>query len=268
MGNLTTKHVNETIQKISPEGKQIDSPLKIIKDQEIDNDMPFIRADAYNGDPYEILGNVIEVREIKGKCPNKLNDPGVIIEFSPDKIIGAVAKESTKIKEPIKRESIVVDAKGVVSLSFLNYLKTSVDEQSTFSIMVFDQNGGIVDRGTQGWVDARRQWEENNKKLFDTEKICYLFAIVGFVQKYVMRKRYTKFQVGANAGVYGLNINGELYTSNEDYTLDILYGLHTVVLKRPSSTKSGMAEGESETLTVQDKALIKSLTAQVVKQKR
>lgn len=49
-----------------------------------------------------------------------------------------------------------------------------------------------------------------------------------------MGKKYIKFEARAKGGAYGLNINGEISTSTEEYSLDIRFGLTPAILKRPS----------------------------------
>jgi hypothetical protein len=78
-------------------------------------------------------------------------------------------------------------------------------------------------------------WKQQNRHLLDDDEICYIFAVIGFVQKYVIRNTYRKSEAKTKTGASGVNIDGALYTSFEDYPLDIRYGLHPVVLKRPGA---------------------------------
>jgi len=195
------------------------------------SNMVYIDADAFIGNPYALLGSVIEIRKVDGKCPANIND--ALIEFSPYSIQGWEIDETSKIKEPIKRQSIMIDQSLSLEIGVLAYLSTQLKNDASFSIMVFDQAAGVINRQLKSWNDGVEAWKTANKELLADPEICYIYAVIGFVQKYVIRKKYTKFDVKAKGGAFGVNLNGQLYTSSEDYSLDVRYGLQPVILKRP-----------------------------------
>ncbi len=238
MGDNSTEHINDAMNKqVTEKPEKIPSAQDVSRFMGLESNVAYIEADSFSGNPYALLGTVIEVRKQNGVCPDKLNSTGVVPEFSAFKIPGIKVDEGSKIKEPIKRQSILVDQKLALDVSFLNYLSTQLDGESSFSLLVFDQAGGLVDRDDASWADGVNKWKTDNQELFDDEEICYLFAVIGFVQKYVIRKTYKKFDAKAKGGAFGVNIEGSLYTSSEDYSLDIRYGLQPVILKRPSATR-------------------------------
>ncbi|MBW8684942.1 hypothetical protein [Chitinophaga rhizophila] len=245
MGNNSTEHINEAMNKDVAESKTVPSASEAQKMLALQNNMLYIGADAYVGNPYALLGTVLEIRKTKEDCPTIANTDNASIEFSPFKIPGVLIDESSKIKEPIKRQSILVDQKLSVEVGFLNYLSGEFEGESSFSLMVFDQAAGLVNRDDDSWTKGVQSWMADNKtNVLDDPAVCYVYAVIGFVQKYIIRRKYTKFTAGAKGGAFGVNLNGQLYTSSEDYSLDIRYGLQTVILKRPAATKSLFADND------------------------
>ena len=63
-------------------------------------------------------------------------------------------------------------------------------------------------------------WIQQNDSIINDPEICHLLVVTGMVQKNIIRKKYKKFEVKAKGGAYGLSVNGNLYTSTEDYSLE------------------------------------------------
>lgn len=239
MGKNSTEHINEAMNNEVAESKKVPSVMEAQKMLALQNNMLYVGADAYIGNPYALLGTVLEIRKTTEDCPTIANTANASIEFSAFKIPGIEIDETSKIKEPIKRQSILVDQKLAVELNFLNYLAGEFEGESSFSLMVFDQATGLVNRDTDSWNKGVQSWLADNKTaVLDDPSVCYVYAVIGFVQKYIIRRKYTKFTAGVKGGAFGVNLNGQLYTSSEDYSLDVRYGLQTVILKRPQTTKS------------------------------
>jgi hypothetical protein len=239
MGNNSTEHINEAMNEQVAEAKNVPSVIEAQKMLALQNNMLYVGADAYIGNPYALLGTVLEIRKTQDDCPTVANTENASIEFSAFKIPGIVIDETSKIKEPIKRQSIMVDQKLSLEVGFLNYLAAEFEGESSFSLMVFDQATGLVNRDNDSWNKGVQSWMADNKvSILEDPAVCYVYAVIGFVQKYIIRRKYKKFTVGAKGGAFGVNLNGQLYTSAEDYSLDVRYGLQTVILKRPAVTKS------------------------------
>lgn len=202
---------------------------------------------------------MIQIRKINGTCPNILNDPDFKFEFTISPIPNIKIDEASKLKEPILRSSIIVDKNLSLNISFLSYLSAQLDAKSFFSLMVFDQATGLVNVHDNGWTTSVKQWKEENQDLITDPDICYLFVITGFVQKNIIRKKYIKFEAGTKGGAYGVNINGELSTSTEEYSLDMRFGLTPGILKRPEA-KYGLPKTLNEGSTKFERELFSSLT--------
>ena len=167
-----------------------------------------------------------------------------------------------------------MDSKLAASVSFLNYLSSELTANTSFSLIVFDQAAGLIDTLDKDWRSGLENWKKENKDLIDDDQICYLFAVAGFIQKNIVRKKYERYTGQAKGGAFGVNINGELSTGTEDYSLDIKFGLTPIVIKRPAAgidgKKMGMA-GEKAPSVKPSKAelqLFMSWTGAVLKNKQ
>lgn len=257
--NNDTKHINDAMNNNVSEKTNVATKEEAAKKLKIDDQTAYIEADAFVANPYSLLGRVIQIRKINGTCPNTLNDPDYKFEFTISPIPNIKIDEASKLKEPILRNSIIVDKQLSLNVSFFSYLSPQLDAKSFFSLMVFDQSCGLVDVHDNSWTNSVKQWKEENQDVIKDPDVCYLFAITGFVQKNIVRKKYIKFEAGAKGGAYGININGELSTSTEEYSLDIRFGLTPSILKRPES-KYDFTKTLDVNPTLLEKQLFGSLT--------
>jgi hypothetical protein len=234
--NHTTQQINESMNGEVADKKPVPSKQEALSSLKIEERKAYIEADAYVADPYALLGQVIQVRKSNdGQCPTSFNDPSANLEFTPVPIKRKI-NENSKLKKPEIRSQIIVDQSLATSVSFLSYLSAQLNSKSIFSITLYDQAAGLIDTHDEEWPDNLRQWKTDNHDLFVDPQICYLFVVTGFIQKNLIRKKYIKFEAGAKGGAYGINVNGELATSTEEYSLDIWFGLEPAILKRPDPT--------------------------------
>nr|WP_299486261.1 hypothetical protein [uncultured Allomuricauda sp.] len=194
----------------------------------------YIEADAFHGNPYSLLGRVILIRKNNGECPDGITGSGFISDYAPIPIMGIEIDEKSKIKTPLKRGSIVVTKELAASVSFLSYLSGEFSKSDSFSVMLYDNLTGLVNVHSPTWQAGLNNWIQTNAYLLQDPDICYLYAIVGIVQKHVIRKSYRKLDAKIKGGAYGINVNGEIHTSNNDFSLDIRYGLTPVIIKSPT----------------------------------
>jgi hypothetical protein len=237
--NHTTQQLNESANKYLAKEKVYEA-IEAQTRLSVNSYTAFIEADAFIGNPYSLLGRVLMIRKSDGKCPDGMTDKGFMTQIAPLPIPGIKIEEKSKIEQPIKRGSIIVTQDLSVKVGFLNYLSAEFSANTTFSIMVFDQLTGLVDVQDTSWENGLNQWLLNsqNQVLMQDPDVCYLYAIIGIVQKNVIRKKYSKLDAKAGGGAYGININGEIHTSNEDYSLDIRFGITPVIIKSPTYSLS------------------------------
>ena len=235
-GNNSTEHINDVMNNNVAQQTNVADQEEAITKLNLRSHTAYIDADPYIANPYALLGMVLQIRKINGHCPVNLNDPNYQFEFTPFPIPRKV-DELSKLTSPLLRSSIVVDQKLAANVSFLSYLSAELSSENFFSLMIFDQAAGVINQHDPDWSSNVRQWKADNQGLMNDTEVCYLFAISGFVQKNIVRKKYNKFKAGAKGGAYGLNIGGELATSTEEYSLDIKFGVNPIVLKRPTLAK-------------------------------
>ena len=235
--NHTTKQLNENANQYFAKEKVYEA-IEAQNKLSVNSYNAYVEADAFIGNPYSLLGRVLMVRKSDGKCPNSITDKSFTTQMAPLPIPGIEIEEKSKIEQPIKRGSIVVNKDLATKVGFLNYLSAELSVNSSFSIMVFDQITGLIDVQAPSWQNGLNQWLLNPHNLFllQDPDVCFIYAIVGIVQKNVIRKKYSKLDAKAGGGAYGININGEIHTSNEEYYLDIRFGITPVILKSPSYT--------------------------------
>ncbi|WP_205514141.1 hypothetical protein [Longitalea arenae] len=232
------KHVNKAMNESIAKQEKLLEPEEAIKKMQLNLQMAFIDADAYASDPFALLGQVFQIRKNNGKVPTSLNAGGFPVELTPYPLPHKV-NEKSKTIQPLLRSSLIVDQKLAAGVSFLNYLSAELSADSSFSVIVFDQASGTIDMQDSFWVEGIEKWMVAHKNLMDDPEICYLFAVTAFIQKNIVRKKYKKFTGKTKGGAWGVNINGELSTSTEEYSLDIKFGLTPIVLKRPSPVAAG-----------------------------
>jgi len=236
-GQQDTKHINDAMNESVAKKEEIPDKNTAEVKLKVNSFTSYVEAEAFVGNPYSLLGRVLEVRKQNGKIPSTLDDPDFSPEFTLFPIAGVKVDESSKIQKPIQRSSIIVNKSISAQVRFLSYLSAELSEKTTFSLMVFDQTMGLVDVNHESWPKGVIEWKERNQDLLEDPEIAYLYTIIGFVQKNVIRKKYEEFDVGAKGGAYGVNVEGKLHTSTEEYSLDIRFGLTPAVIKRPTATK-------------------------------
>jgi hypothetical protein len=254
--NATTEHINEEMNKFSKSTEPLADQL-IEQHLGLDALTSYVTLDAYIAAPHYLLGTVIEVRK-KGDalCPNNIFDDKADVSFG-NAIIGDFEAKDARAQAPQARSSIVVTSKTAAKIGFLSYLSAQLDASSSFSLMVFDQASGLIDTRTKVWQDAVVQWRNDNRDVLADESVCYVFAVTSFIQKNIVKKKFKEFAVGASGGAYGLNMEGKLYTSTDEFSLDVRFGLTPHVLKRPGA-RQALAESFADA-TEQEKKLLATI---------
>lgn len=230
--------MNDIMSKAKPPAIEDAKKYLAIKPNQI-----FISDDAYIGDPYSLLGEVIVIRKENNQCPGK------VVTSTPeyaDYPIQRKLNAESKIKEPLLVRSFIVDKELSGGIEVLSYLSTNLDSKSAFSVLVYNQATGLVDVQDNAWRDSLKEWKNDNQRLWEDDNICYLLAVTGIVQKNIIRKKYYKLEGEMQAGAFGINLNGKAYTSSEEYAMDVRFGLTVRMLKYPKITvKADSTEAQS-----------------------
>lgn len=219
----STKHINEVMGNSVADAVKPPALEEAERLLEIKRNQIFIEDDSFIGNPYSLLGRVLEIRSKTGGCTQDVNDG--YAEFSVFPIPGITVDENSKIKQPQKTKSFLVDSKLSLEVGFLSFLNAELDTESLFSVIVYNQAVGLLEIHKPDYLNGLRTWIRENQNLIDDPHICHLLVVTGMVQKHIIRKKYKKFDIKTKGGAYGLNVNGNLYTSTEDYSLDTRFGL-------------------------------------------
>jgi len=238
--NITKEHINETMNQMAAQTTPVavEEAKRLL---EIQRNQIFIEDDSAIANPYSFLGKVIEIRKINGKCPDGFIDTVQNPDWSLSPIPGRKIDENSKIKTPEKVKAYIVDNKIAAQVSAMQYFAGEIDANSAFNVIVFNQATGLVDVHDDSWNTGLDQWRKSNQDLMTDPNICYLLVVTGMVQKNIIRKKYVKFEAKAKGGAFGVNINGELYSSTEDFSLDTRFGLTVNVIRRPIEEQSRSA---------------------------
>jgi hypothetical protein len=253
--NNNQDHINDVMNTEVAKSAAISTEEELRKNAQISDQSAYIIADSFTGNPSLLLGRVIEVRKPQNEeCPNSISATEGNFEFSTFSITGFETDEQTKLSKPELRGSFIVDKNISAQIGFLNYLSAQLDAKSTFSLAVMDQGKGQIIQNDL-WKKAVKDWINENSDIMNDSNVCWVYVVTGFVQKNIIKKRYVQFETGAKGGAFGINVNGKLSTSTEDYSLDIIFGLTPAIIKRPQQAKAFEfnakqleATGEEQTL--------------------
>ena len=234
-GKHDTKTINDVVNN------EVATPKPVVDQKDVNNllniktEIPYIEFEGgFIANPYSLLGRVVEVRKVNGQIPSSVTASNV--EFSTMPIIGIKRDLNSDVKSPILRQSVIIDSKISANVNLFNYLSAEADAESVFSINVIDQSGGLVDVQDSTWAKGIKEWKADNADLLKDDDICYIYVIIGFIQKQIIRKKFKKFNAEAKGGYAGINVGGALYMSSDEYSMDIRYGLTPSILKRPKSS--------------------------------
>lgn len=243
--NNSSNHINEIMNNDIANSITVASATDFKNKTQVNDQTAYVFAETFSGNPYQLLGQVIEIRKVDGKCPTSLvNNNDLNFEFSPFPVTGFKIDEETKLSKPVLRSSIIVDQTLTAQVGFLNYLSAQLDEKSSFSLMIMDQSKGLVNFQDSSWTIAVKAWKDENQDKMNDSEICYIFVVSGFIQKNIIKKKYYQFETGAKGGAYGININGKLSTSSDEYSLDIIFGLSPAIIKRPQTRNFQISKQE------------------------
>ncbi|WP_353197227.1 hypothetical protein [Parapedobacter defluvii] len=235
MGQKSTKHVNDAMNDMVAKSVKPPALEEAERLLEVKRNQIFIEDDAFIGNPYALLGRVLEIRSKNGVCTSDVKDG--YADFSAFPIPGIVVDENSKIKQPQQVKSFIVDTKLSTEVGVLNYLNASLDTESIFSVIISNQAVGLLNIQDGSYLNGVRAWVNDNQNIINDPSICHLLIVTGVVMKNIIRKKYKKFDVTLKGGGFGINFDGNLYTSAEDYSLDIRFGLSYLKIPIPNKTE-------------------------------
>jgi len=227
MGKKSTKHINDIMNSHVAKHVNTQAANETKELLELGKSQIYIEDDASIANPYSLLGRVLVESGFGQDKEYHFHTFPIPIEVD----------EKSKLRQPLKTKSFVVDKKLSSGIRFLNFLNSQLDTESLFSVIVFTQAVGLVDDRKASYQPSIIEWIRANQQYEGYQDSNHLI-VTGFVQKNIIRKKYKKFDIKNKGGAYGINFNGNLYTSTEDYSLDIRFGLTLRTLPKFPDTKT------------------------------
>jgi len=235
MGNNNNQdHVNEVMDSNIANGAAVATVNELKRKTNINDQTAYVLAEPYTANPNLLLGQVVEIRKTNGDCPTSLvNGSDLNFEFSAFPVTGFKIDEEARQSKPVLRSSIIVDKAICAEIGFLNFLSGQLDSKSSFSLVVMDQAKGLINVQDDSWKGAVNTWKKENEDKMNDPDICFIYVVTGYIQKNIIKKKYSQFDGTTKGGAYGVNINGKLSLSTDDYSLDVIFGLSPAIIKRP-----------------------------------
>ncbi len=221
MGDLlSTKHVNDAMNKAIAEARPIATPNDLQKAIPTRDTLRYIMNDTYVADVSGILGRVFYEK----RDSDELN-PFVIS-------IDAAIDPNSKLTAPQTVSELIVDSKVKAKAEALSFLSADLNIEELLEVRVINNaSARVVDKG-DAWEKALEKWYNNQRcqKLIKDPTVGRILVVTGAVQKYFTTKKYKKFEAGAKGGGWGVNVEGSLYMSTSQFELSVIYGIDLVTL--------------------------------------
>ncbi|WP_282126773.1 hypothetical protein [Marinifilum flexuosum] len=223
MGNSKeqqTDHVNKVMDESVAE-KRTKATLEKVKEEfQADDSLRYIKNDTYNAGPEPLLGKVFIEKEGESELKRwALSIPPII-------------DEKSILREPIKRMELIIENKVAANVEFLTFLSSNVSNEEIYEVKVIDNAAvRLIDYGDD-WEKSLIKWMNSpfNQDIINNSRVKSIGIVTGVVQKFIISKKYKKFEASVKGGAYGVNVGGELYTSTSEYTFETRYGVDLVYL--------------------------------------
>jgi hypothetical protein len=240
--NFTTKHVNDAMNKGVAEPRPIAKYEDLKKVIPVRDNLRYVTNDTYIADLSLHLGRVYY--EQIG------NDTLIPFIFSVETKVNPQSKLST----PQTIAELIVDSKMKAKVEALSLLSGDLSAEELLEVRVINNaSARVEDRGDE-WDAAIKKWLNNPvcQNLINDASVGTISVVTGVVQKYLSKKKYKKFEAGAKGGSWGVNVEGNLYTSTSQFELSVVYGVELVTFKRAKNV-SMFAENIARGVKIDDK---------------
>jgi hypothetical protein len=214
----TTSEVNQAMNDHVADKKPIATEQEIVKAFPLSDTLRYIQNSTYVANPTLILG----------KAFYQKIDEDKLIPFLTN--IPVTVNEKSILTSPLTVAEIIINKKIALSAGFLSFVSASMNDEDVYEFRIIDNSAArVVDSGNQ-WEQALMKWMNSPlvQNVINDPQTGAISIVTGMVQKYITQKKFTKFEVGAKGGAYGINVDGSLYTSSSEFQLTILYGLDMV----------------------------------------
>lgn len=200
----------------------------------------YLDDDTFLARPSLLLGKILLVHERgDGSCPTPadLATNTLLYEFV-DYIDWT---EYTQPTTPTTSSSIIVNQNLAASVDALSFLSFSGATKEIYSVSRVNQMSQRLDTAKPGYRDARKSWLEANTAYAQDPSVCTMLVVEGFTHNVFQTKKFSEMKMGGAAGVYGVKVGGEAYSSNDQFESKNLFQLSFGSLWR--ETTRGLATG-------------------------
>jgi hypothetical protein len=224
-GIFSTEHVNETMNSSIADPRPIATSDELQKAVPMRDALRYVKNDTYIADASAILGQVYYER---------INDDTLIPFYLS---IGAQVDPNSKLSAPQTVSELIIDKKAKAKVEALSLLNVELSAEELLEVRVINNSiARLVLKGDE-WEAAITKWLRNPlcQDLISDSTVGRIAVVTGAVQKYFTTKKYKKFEAGAKGGAWGVNVEGSLYTSTSQFSLEVVYGLDLVTFKQAAN---------------------------------
>ena len=219
----------------------------------------FSTDDTFKFTPEYWLGSVGVVRKTQDQCGDlskfewtdvtMRNDSGAgsgtgIPPANPDDFAQTLGYSlSPKRTEPDLRLQSVITQQVAAKTAALSFFSSDLSSEVVAQVAITDI---AVQRAkpSREFDAALASLKTTHKAdLLDPDDICYVFVVMGYSEKTLLRKYHYKTTAKAGGGFSGVSVDGTYFASNEDYKFDYLFGLSVRILKRPHEVATTPTRG-------------------------
>jgi len=131
--------------------------------------------------------------------------------------------------DPLVRQELILNAEAAANASFLEFLKLNISAKEVYELRVVDNARVRAKVIGERWESEIEKWLNRQREVrtptLESSNLSYCAVVTGVAQKFVTKKRYSEFEGEGKGGGYGVNVDGRLFLSSQQFDLDIAYGL-------------------------------------------
>lgn len=129
-------------------------------------------------------------------------------------------------EEPSIKKSVLMKSDKNGSVSFLDIFKVSGQKESIYQFQIVNSKKWSTNTSSPEYMKALAAFRNDpmTSAIFESSDITGVVMVTGIVQKKIWYKAYKKEGWGGG-GTYFVKIDGNDYTSSEDYEESVKYGL-------------------------------------------
>jgi hypothetical protein len=212
--NNDTKHINDVMNRA------VAVSQSIATEADVNKIIPIVKG----GFNYQ-NATFVDVKGMLGQVFIKREDADDLEKFIIP--ISAPIDEASILKTPLTKAEFIVNNKITTSANVLSCININLSADELLEVRVIENAAARVKDKDIEWIDAITKWQNEPlvQQYLDDPKIEVITVVVGATQRYFTTKKFKKFDMGAKGGGYGVNVEGNLYTSTSQFDLTVTYEL-------------------------------------------